>query len=348
MASVLFLAAALLYLAQAGLLCCIWLTQKKSDLKKIFSTLALVYVINFVLNIFWFFSISSPVGREIMLFDSMFLVLQSTLLVIALGYLSKQRHLLFLLFVYLFAAASVYVSFADFFLVVQFISYLILLLGFLSVAEEGPLGKVSLFGSLYSSMSLVVVLVLQFTKLNIVFVQPLVQLLLVIAFYHFYAYIRYVPEKRPKKECLIVSLVYQIFSLIIILVISGVAVVAIHELGHALAAKYFGCEVTKAVLYDAKTFPHTELVCSDPSNNLVIVLAGLFLPTLVGILLLWFGEPFLEDLSYLIIGFSFYFSNRDILDLGLSQNFIIVLMVISFLFLFIGVRGIILYFFREK
>ena len=140
----------------------------------------------------------------------------------------------------------------------------------------------------------------------------------------------------------LLSIVFMTFIFIM------VSVVSFHELGHALAGKHFGCRISKAVLYDGVNLPHTEVVCADDSNNILIGSAGLFIPLILGLVFLLLGERSTLGVSYLIIGFSFYLSSKDLQDILPSNAIAMVISLIGVMFLILGIKEVLYYAYDEE
>ncbi len=321
--------------------------KKNSRLKHLIQWFGLIQTILVVLNFTWFLKINAPSETEILLFNSMFLVAQVTVLVIFLGYLSQNKNLFFLIFLYLFAALSLHVSFQDFFVLIEFISFLILLLGFMTIInrESKYLMYAGILGVIYSSLSMAFVFILYFLKMKVMVLHSLMNLFLIFAMYHILLFFKSATSAEIAAKDTVLKRILNVVKLVIevavILVICVISVISIHELGHAVAASHYDCEMSKAVIYDGKHFPHTEIECSTNAYNTIILLSGLFLPVILGAVLMLLGESFLEDIAYLVLGMSFYFSNKDILDLGLTQNFVVVITIVSFVFLYMGIKGLV-------
>ncbi|MBN1503275.1 hypothetical protein JW930_07085 [Candidatus Woesearchaeota archaeon] len=348
----LFLFSGILDFILVGIILFFVIKKKKSYLDTIFYVLSTFYGIVAFMNVLWHFRPALPLANDALILESLFLVGKTTVLLIIFSYLLAKRNILFYLFLYIISALALQFSFQKFFIIVNFISYSLLMLGFLFLLglEDSELERSAIFGSLFSFFSVLFILLNNFggLQLNIFFI--LNKILLIISIYYLLCYFSkkgLTTSKKKKKNPVLVYFSI-IFFIVINLVLTFITVISLHELGHALAGQYYHCEYTKAVIYDAKSLPHTELRCSIPSSILVISFAGIVLPLFVGILLLLYGRSYVLGNAYLIIGFSFYLSKHDLSLLSLSQNMLIIVLITSFVFLFLGIKTILEYIYKEE
>jgi hypothetical protein len=331
-------------------------TGKNRSIGHMTAALGFFYALTALLNLNWFLKGGTSNTLELLLLDSMFLAAKTTLLIIIIANIVRDKKLIYLLVLYLFAALTSQFSFTDFFIIVQIISLLLSFMAFLYLGRNSSqsLRASSFFGLLYSACAFIIVCVVYFLKLEIYHLQSFSLVFLSIGLYYVFRYFRSSQAEldlRPVHNTSLEkagAIVRMLASLIIINLITVVTVISLHEMGHAGTAAYFRCEIGKAVIFDAKNLPHTEVYCSSHDNDPYILLAGLFVPVILGLVLLLIGEGILIDISYLVVGFSFYFSNKDITDLGLTGSFVLIMTVISFVFLFLGIRGLVISLMREE
>jgi len=126
--------------------------------------------------------------------------------------------------------------------------------------------------------------------------------------------------------------------------------IAVHELGHALTAKAYGCEHSKAVVFDIHDYPHTEMVCENKTEmtDIMITIAGLAITFVLGTAFLLTGGEFATRLAYLIYGFSLFLSFNDIKELGFSQNSIFIIMFFAVLIIVVALVMISIKYLNEQ
>ena len=140
--------------------------------------------------------------------------------------------------------------------------------------------------------------------------------------------------KYRKNSVFLAFLRYFIFILILTNFVF-IASIAIHEFGHFTVAKFYNCEYNKIVYDDS--FPHTETLCKDLENNSLVVLGGVLLPFFISGILFIIGGKFIRDISLLITGFNLIASNRDLLEMGFSDNLIMAAVVLGIILLIAGI-----------
>ncbi|MEK6808540.1 MAG: hypothetical protein AABY14_02540, partial [Nanoarchaeota archaeon] len=105
------------------------------------------------------------------------------------------------------------------------------------------------------------------------------------------------PPKRKMHNHPILSIILLYLKYIMFIVsMSGfifLSTVSIHEVGHVFIAKYYGCEDTKAIIYDWGNYPHAEIKCRNSYNDTIITLGGILSTFIVIIIFLLSGNEFI-------------------------------------------------------
>jgi hypothetical protein len=111
------------------------------------------------------------------------------------------------------------------------------------------------------------------------------------------------------------------FSVVLLNIMLFFALISIHEISHVFVGYCLGCEVQKAVLFD-NTFggPHTELLCSNGLNELLVYLGGLGITAAFSLSFL-FSEIREKNLSLISLGISVILSSLDMSMLFSSSVF---------------------------
>jgi len=112
---------------------------------------------------------------------------------------------------------------------------------------------------------------------------------------------------------------------------------ALHEIGHSIAAYSYGCTNIKAIIFETKEWPHTELRCnSESTNTTVILLAGTLFVLLVSLIFFLINTDFTRDISFLLSGFALLSSYGDLDALFLPNWFLMSVFVVSLLLILLG------------
>ena len=334
------------------------LRKKDLGLRNQFYVLAFFYFMSLLLNSALLSGRMFANTSELLLIESFFLLGKTTIIVSALSIIIDKKKMLYLIGLYIFSALAIRLEFNDFFSMLNIISFLLMLIVFVYVHHKKKkfLRRGAFFGMIFAAASLLLVFLFYGRRdlLAIIYLVPNVFL-----FGTFYYLIRYFKSEEvdfyrlPKRYNMPLYAKFMVgLRLLAIVIITFtfilISVVSLHELGHAGVGKILGCRITKAVLYDGINMPHTEVVCQDDSNNLLIGSAGIFIPLTIGLGFLLLGEKSTLGISYLIIGFSFYLSSRDLFDILPSNALGFVVSVIGLMFLILGIKEILFYAYDEE
>jgi len=131
------------------------------------------------------------------------------------------------------------------------------------------------------------------------------------------------------------TFISHIIFIIVLINLILIGTIAIHEFGHFSIAKLYGCEAGKIVYEDG--YFHTEALCKDSSKNVLVLLGGIFIPFITAIVLFFFGGKLMRDIGILIVGFNLLFVSRDLSDLGISGNLILISVFFGISFLIMGI-----------
>lgn len=304
--------------------------------------LSIVYAVSSLLNLLWFFKVNDPKPFELHMLSSAFLVAITTINVIIVSVLIKKRMLLLLVSIYVFSSLAFQLSYREVFVLIEFISFLILFIAGVSLSQSRSKNLVNgaYLLSLYSALSLVYSAAESFTDLPLANVSLLLTMILLLYYYFLIMYLKnvHIDPNFDTKELPFMKMLRVLFSITALLMFIALSVMSVHELGHAIVSNLVSCEKTQAIIYDEGIFPQTQMICPPGPAMVFVALAGMIFPTVIGIIMLMSKEIFLIAMSYLVIGFSFYFSNDDFMMLGLPKNFLLMLGAISLIFLYLGIK----------
>ena len=114
------------------------------------------------------------------------------------------------------------------------------------------------------------------------------------------------------------------------------ALIALHEISHVLVGFCLGCENEKAVLFDSSfNGPHTEIVCSNNINELLVYLGGLIITSIFSLSFLLL-DGIEKNMSFLCLGVSVVLSSLDISLILRSQTILYPLLTFGFLLITAG------------
>ncbi|MEK6967169.1 MAG: hypothetical protein AABX51_00905 [Nanoarchaeota archaeon] len=119
-------------------------------------------------------------------------------------------------------------------------------------------------------------------------------------------------EKHEPSKIIVYSSVF--FFTSIMIVFAFTLTIAFHEVGHAIAANFFGCSST-LFIYNIHTYPFTQSACMKENIELIYA-AGVISTTLVGLLLMLMRPNIAKPLGYLITGLGFFFVYDDLIQLS--------------------------------
>jgi len=100
----------------------------------------------------------------------------------------------------------------------------------------------------------------------------------------------------------------------------------VHELGHSLAAKAFGCEHETSF---GIGYAKTHVVCESDTGSTLITLAGFIMTVIVALLLFFMGHEFSQRLSLMILAFSMMMAVDDFSKLGMPDSIFIIIIFAS-------------------
>jgi len=128
-----------------------------------------------------------------------------------------------------------------------------------------------------------------------------------------------VSASKEKKPLPIILEIFK-FSLFIIgfVILLMLGTLGVHELGHSIAAKAFGCthETTFGI---GRAMTH--VVCDNPVNSTLITLSGLFLTLVISIIMYFTGNDFTRRAAFLLFAFSILTAFDDFGALGMPYYF---------------------------
>ncbi len=328
-----------------------WREEQSADrVTKYFGMFGGLFSLVAIINFLWTFAFITPLPKDAMFINGLFSVIASVLTLAIVYHLTLNKHLLYLLILFGLTLLALPYSLSNFFTLVLFVSNLLFLIVSLDVliVKRYHIQLVGLAGTIYSLLSLgfTVFLFFGYDYSQLWWFIPNLALAIMILLLHFdkkyYIQLtsRVTGSRKPHVKKAIFGLNFIRYTLYIMAVtaFTFVATVSVHELGHSLAAYYYGCEHTQ-IIYDLKSAPYTEISCASASgtSTFLITLMGLVF-TLVSSLIFYFAESkFTTKLAALMLGFSLMIFYRDFQDIGASESMATLLLLGSFLIVIVAI-----------
>ncbi len=315
------------------------------------------YTILGIVNLCWALDILNPSQEDFILMHFMITIITSIIMLYMIYKITANRNLIYLLLLYIAAIFAINFSLNYFFLFTVSLSYLLMVIVFLElvIISKLYLKKAGIAGLAYSVLSMIIILDIYKgnNSYDLVWFIPNIGLIFVL--YYIMKDIRYLGilkeytrNKINNKILLIEKISRFILFIITITGFIFLSTIALHEMGHAIAAQYYGCEHTKAVIYDVINAPHTEIFCGSDYNETIITLAGFFATITTGLLFFLAGGRFTSILSYIILGLSLIISNSDLSELGLSSNIIAAISIAGLIIMVIATIKLSIYYIKQE
>src|SRR3989344_2848871 len=262
------------------------------------------YIALMIISFLWFLGILAYSAGDFLFIYSSALILE-TLVFFKLTYLfTKRKILIYLLGLYIISLISLLFFFSHYSflsLVISFFIIFILSLNFISAPKECKrLGYLTL---IYSCFSFLFILA-SFLWLNNYSFFSIISNLLFLTFVIFFLKdISYFPFKVEDRQVIKkrnYSLLFVKYFIFIIVLTSLVLIstVGIHEFGHVIASRLYGCE-SKVIVYEFGEYPYTEILCPDNSGKFASTLAGPAIVVVIAIFLFIFGGRIIREISLL-------------------------------------------------
>lgn len=323
----------------------VWYTNKHiSTAGKIIGINGLLFLVYSFLNFIWGVGVISPIENDFILLGGLFNIIKAALFVIIVYNFISDKNLLYVLFLFLLTVLAMPSNISMFFSMISFVSYAIIAIASfdLFVLSDKLLRKAGIFSLFYSLISIFLLITVNKGPSKVIWFVP--DIILFIVFLLFVLDIenwgsKQKKEQKQKKRKIIYPFLFMKFIIFMffITIFALLSTIALHEMGHALAGQYYGCERSRAVIYDISELPHTEMICTGYYNDTIITLTGIFLPIIIGIVFLLTGSSFTTNFSYLIFGFSLIIPSLDLESLNVSQSSIFLVILSGFVILLWGI-----------
>jgi hypothetical protein len=293
-------------------------------------------LIMFFLTLFWAFGVLPAIEFHILFIYSLFILINAVLILLISYRLTNNRNHFYLLLLFLPVVLTFNLGIDNFFIFSILLSSLFMVFLFFNLSRfvGFQLNKVGIFGIIYSYF---LILFLVYSLNNLVnFFWFLPNIVMFLVFYYFNMEINSCSmvlskqeEKIKKTNLFFQSIRFLTFIISMILFVMFSAI-ALHEIGHSLAAYSFGCTNVKAIIFEPTKWPHTELRCDTAGTaRIIIILSGIFMVAAISLILFFINAGFTRDISYLLFGFSLLSAYDDLGSLFLSKTLLMVIFIVS-------------------
>lgn len=317
-------------------------SEKVKNVLKLFSINALGYFILVMLSLIWFTNTNYYAPHDYLTILSICIIVQTFLFYRIVSQVSPDKvikygfvsYITILVFSFLFYQYIAFISLTS--------SFLLLLLLFVHLLLTSPLAKrCASWGIIYTIASLFSISLLIVKAGDPIYYAIVSGMLMILSFYYLLKDlsehdIEYGVQRKKKEENIILSF-FRYFVVVIVLTnLIFISTVSIHEFSHASIAQLYGCD-SRIILYDAQTYPHTEIFCDSPRTSMKVIMAGVLLPLIVAILLVLVKEEYMREIALLMVGFNLLLSYLDLRDLGFSSNITSSALALAIMLIVIGV-----------
>jgi hypothetical protein len=126
-----------------------------------------------------------------------------------------------------------------------------------------------------------------------------------------------------------------------------VGTVAIHELGHSIAAQKMGCPYN-TIMFQPGHLPNTEVSCFENANITYLLLAGLITTTIFSILIFIAASGIIRYLAAVIFSIGLITATIDLQALSVDSSVIIIMSLISYIVLALSTIKIVMIYFKKE
>jgi len=308
-----------------------------------FSVIFFSYVLLFFLHLSWITKWTSFNNLDYTIIFSLAIFVQTLALFKVVYSFTKERKIFFLLLFYLilFLLTSSFPlsSILLIFLIIS--SLLTLVITFTFLGTSSVCKRVGYLGIIYSCISLLLEFLLFFNIGDLLFSGLLINTVFVVFVFFFLKDVEKFPLRfashYPTKETSHIILFIKYFVYIIVITnFVLISTVGLHELGHVLVSRHYGCD-SRSIAFEEGIYPYSEIVCDDLSSKNQIAISGFAIPVIIAIALFLIGGKFIRPVSFLIIGFNLLASHKDFIELSISSSLLFATTISGMIFLFTGV-----------
>jgi hypothetical protein len=123
-----------------------------------------------------------------------------------------------------------------------------------------------------------------------------------------------------------------------------ITAISLHELGHSLAATYYGCSNVIAF----KPIPNTEISCPAKVDLRMITVSGIALTTICSILIFLFAKNIIKYVGLILFSEGIIASSIDMMALSVNYQALIFINIASYILISLSTIMIVLAYFDKK
>ncbi len=327
------------------ILCILKCHQKKLDhLRKALYVFAATYFIMGSLYVLWLANYVSPTKEEYLVTHAIILLIAPIFFFLFVYSITKNKNLFYLLFLYALSFYMWRYGFFAFFFFTALSSSLFLVILFLDLvfARWSEIRNIGVYGTVYSYLTIGVLMLFLYEssyKIRPWFIPNMA--LFLVCYFVLRELERFEPSSRPAdkpvKLYLFAKTVRFFIFVSVIMAFMLISTISVHEMGHAMAGRYYQCRNVKSVVYDIKDSPHTEMSCEAGNfkSKTIIVLAGTILPLLLALILFFTDGELMKNIAFIISGYALILAYNDISVIypstfaGLSLTLVGILLLVA-------------------
>lgn len=305
--------------------------EKKYRMKQPFYFLTGAFLVAAMLNFAWFFGLI-----KISSWDSMIIGPLFNLIILGVWFytgmlISGHRHLYYLIPL-IMMSANAFILFSEMYFLCDIITGLVLIsvffhLGFIDhhlVKRMSYIGLV--YGIVLSSVSIFAYLNgTQYTN-TFWFIPNIIAIYLIYMINQKSQLQSHLHTEKKHHVPVIVEVGKLGLFVIGLSIFLMLGTLGVHELGHSVFAKAFGCS-HDTVFYIGHAITH--VTCDNDAGAIPITLGGIILTLIIALLIYITGNAFARDISYLITGFSIITAVDDFTVLGIPHSVIFMGVIIA-------------------
>lgn len=315
-----------------------WSFKNHSKSKTLAKNFLIIGLANFIISVFsllWFVDVVNFSNFDFLLIYSSMVFVQGFSLFFVVYRLTQEKRLFYLLSFYSLVFLSILfldISFMKIFIELYFLFVFLLSLSFLSRKDDYQ--NIAFFQMGYSGISLLLNIFVLADIENLYFMSLFYSALFIGFIIFLIKYISSGPlpllKKKKVKTSYFFSFLRSFVFVVALINFVFISTVVIHEFGHLIVSYLYNCS-SRQIVFSAG-FPDTQILCSNLSSTLYVTLGGILVPLVLGFILFLVDGPFLKEIGLLIGGFNLIISSKDYLQIGLSNNLSLLLVIIGIIF----------------
>ncbi len=306
--------------------------------------LGLISLVVSTISLLWFFGVLIYSQNDFVFIYSILTLVQGFFIFMIFYYISgKNNKLFYFLFFYFSVYLSLFFIHSSFMILSIVVYFLFVALISVSLLfRDDDYRNLGIFGIIYAGVSLGLHIFVIFGLSDIYTFSIFYSVLFFTFVMLFINYLKKNPlplilEKGKKRHSYFFHFIRNFVFTLAIINLVFIGTVVIHEFGHLLVSYLYNC-ASREIVY-SMGFPETKILCSNIGSNFLVSLGGPVLPVLLGGILILVGGRFLKEIGMLMIGFNLIIASQDFVNLGLSDNVTIFLIILGVM---VAVSGIIL------